>query len=356
MNWIKSFTKSSFVLYAGNTVDAFQPLDFFHFYPLWYDLWIERIVSAMEKLQVEKKNFHKLKDLLPGPSSIKAIIQKIIPSYNFFQVKNPEAVKKTTNFLARMLVEAMPRDPYGDSAAPLHSREQVRIILRDRDWQNADEDSAKKIGKLIVAAGSLVHGLYNDLVTDFGWDAYGPYKIDSGRTLLIRHFPDLRPKELWGEEHLSSAKEIEIYGIYEGIEWIISFIGCHTMIKGGSALHGLKKFAVIADGRPLTTEAIDKLIEELSQKAERIYRLVRVKDFEQLKEMVILQECYQLKKMFEATGMDFRPTTEMFERIKNKPLMQGVVPHGKLMNSMEEYVQSFGIRHFASEVLGEHDW
>src|SRR5205823_3135009 len=94
MSWIKEYCEGSFSLYAGNTIDAFQPLDFFHFYGLWYDLWVERIILAMEKIGAEQKNYEQLKTLLPVPSSMRALIQKAIPAFAGLEKKNPLLFKR----------------------------------------------------------------------------------------------------------------------------------------------------------------------------------------------------------------------------------------------------------------------
>ncbi len=354
MNWIKKFAKASFVLYSGNTLDAFQPLDFFHFFPLWYDLWINRIATAIEVLQLDKKSYHDNKQLLPVPSSIKAIIQKIIPAYKGQMQKNKKESALVTNFLARMLSEAMPEDPFGEGSAPLHTPEEIEQLLKDIALRDGNVQAAKKLGKLITAAGSLVHGLYNDLVTDYGWDSYGSYNKSNYTTtqsLLIRHFPDLRPEALWPEHFLASVKELKIYGIYENVDWHIAYIGCHTTIRSGSPISGLKKYGVEADGKILSEQEIDLLILELASKAEAIYLHIRTKNFEQLKEMVLLQECYQLKALFDAAYMDWRPTREMYKRIRNQPLAQNIVPYGKLMETEAEYTQAFGLNEFEDDVL-----
>lgn len=350
MSWLNEFAKGIFGIYSGNTLEAFQPLDFFHFYPMWYDLWIERIDEAIKKLKLEQKAYEELKHLLPVPSNKRAIIQKIIPSYRAFKIKDREKVKRVTNFFARMLMEACPDDPFAQRYNRIHSSRHLDEMYGRLNWNQADENVARKSGRLLTAAASLVHGLYNDLVTDFGWDTYGPYQNER-QTLLIRHFPDLQPKELWSNTFLASIKELTVYGLYEGVEWEISAVGCHTLVKGGNPIAGLKKYVVLADGRELSLGEIEKLIIELASKAELIYKEIRRLDFEQLKEKVMFQECYQLKKMFDQAGMDWKPTMRMFERIKNRPLLNDLLPRGRMMNDVQEFKQTFGFDEFEREVL-----
>src|SRR3989338_2979275 len=354
MTWIKDFAKASYGIYAGNTIDAFQPLDFFHFFGLWYDLWLIEVLKALDKLDVDKKHYKDLKHLLPMPSNMRAILIKAIPSYVGAGKKNKEVYRRFTNFKARMLQEACIEDPFGKYSTPLHRREEVEQIMKTILWRTATESDARVLGKLITAAASIVHGLYNDVVTDFGWDAYGPYhKHRAGKnlTLLIRDFPDLQPHPLWPKELMPEIKKFQIYQLFEKVEWEISCVGCHTILKSGNPISGLRYFAVIADGKPLTLEEIKKLTFHLATKAESLYKEIRKKDFEELKLMVMWQECYQLKALLEAAGMDWRPTAEMLDAIKNQPLQTGVLPHGVMMTSLDQYMKEFHLETFEKEVL-----
>lgn len=354
MSWIKAWAEGSFSLFSGNILEAFQPLDFFHFYGLWYDLWIKRFLQAAEKLGAEQQPYKTLQPLLSTPSNLRAMIQKTIPAYLGTANPNQAEFRRFTNFFARMLAEACPSDPFGKSATPLHTKREASMIVKNIAWEPANPNIARLLGQLITAAGSLVHGLYNDLVTDFGWDAYGPYKIKKDESLLIRHFPQMRPKELWDKKYLGSAEEILIYGLYESVEWEIGCVGCHTIVKNGNPITGLKRYAVVADGKKLDASQISRLIAEFSLKAEAIYQAIRKKDFEELKRMVLLQECYQLKKFFEAAKLPWRPDHEMLKRIKNRPLLSNILPRGKMMTSLKQYEKEFRLKRFAKEVLSEN--
>lgn len=351
MSWIKSFTHSSFNLFAGNILDAFQPLDFFHFYPLWHDLWVKRIVIVIKSLDLESKKFQEIKHLLPPPSNMRAILQKLIPCYQGVKEKNIEEYRLVTNFFARMLVESCPNDPFAMNSNIAHSDLEIGEMIKNIQWQSGDSCSAKKIGRLITAAGSLVHGLYNDLATDFGWEAYGPYTVGEKENILVRHFPDLQPLDLWSENFVAPIKDLVIYSWYENVEWEISFVGCHTLVKNGDQIAGLKKFAVVADGRLLSIEETVFLVELLAKKAETLYKEIRTKDIEEIKKMVLRQEHYQLKKMFDAAGLDWNTTAEIHVRVENKPLLSNLLPRGKILVSVEEYKEEFGIKYFAKEVL-----
>ncbi len=142
---------------------------------------------------------------------------------------------------------------------------------------------------------------------------------------------------------------VEAFGGQE----VPDFSSCHTINKSGIPVQGMRKFAATADGKYLSTDEIQNLVNELSQKAEAIYQEIRKMDFEHLKSKVMLQECYQLKIMFDFTGIDWQPTEEMKNRIEGKSLLDGILPRGKMITDIDEYKELFGIKLFAQEVLGE---
>jgi len=113
----------------------------------------------------------------------------------------------------------------------------------------------------------------------------------------------------------------------------------------------MKRFAIYADGEFLQTEEISNLVDEFSVKATEIYKQIRKMDFENLKLLVMKQECYQLKGLFDKAGFDWQPTDGMMARIKNKPLLKGIFPRGKFIETTEEFEKIFGIDEFEREIL-----
>ncbi len=355
MPWINEFSKSLSVFFKGQVIGAQQPLDFYHFFPLWYDLWVARTVEVMRKLDLDNKHYQEIKEILPLPSNFRTIIKKLIVGYrgNPTHADDYEAIAK---FFERMLQECCRKDPFAFKSNLIYSQEEFEKIVSGIEWQNADPQSARKIGQLITAAGSLVHGLYNDVVTDFGWDGYGPYNVrfeGQEHASLIRHFAHLQPTELWPQEFLPSIKDLKIFALYQDIEWEIHFFGCHTHSKGKSPTEAMEYFAVRADERLLNKKEIDALIGELAVKATNIYQEIGQMNFEELKLLVMRQECYQLKAMYDKAGIDWQPTSEMIARMKGKPLLTGIFPQDKFIETEAEFRQIFGIDKFVEEVLHE---
>ena len=354
MSWIEKFSKGMSGLVMGNTLGAFQPLDFNHFNPLWYDLLVDKIAEALKKLDVDNQEFSKIQPLLPCPSSIRAVLGKMIPAWSHVPVKNAKNYRWAANFLANSLLKMCPDDPFAEKSNPCHEDREINKIVNNLKWEKSDIEKAKQLGRLNAVAGSLVHGLYNDVVTDMSWDVYGPYQINfKGKeySMLIRHFVNLAPHELWPKKFLALVKEIKIYALYQDIDWEINAVGCHTIAKSGNPIEGLKRCVVLVDGHQAQGNELDDLIDKLAVKAEDLYKEIRKMSLEEIKEKVLLQECYQLKKIFDAAGIDWRPTEEMLARVRNKPLLKDIYPLDKLITSVEEFDEIFEVERFVKEVL-----
>ena len=128
MSWLDNFAEGIFQIYSGNTLEAFQPIDFFHFYPIWYDNWIRKIDLAINILELDKKSYAEIKHLLPTPSSMRAIIQKLVPSFSAAKTTNPIAWVSVANFFARMLEQASPADPFALNSNPIHSFQELKDL------------------------------------------------------------------------------------------------------------------------------------------------------------------------------------------------------------------------------------
>lgn len=355
MSWIDEYSKATFHVFSGQVLAGFQPLDFFHFFPLWYDLWIHDIAEALKKINAQEKSYKEMQDILPTVSNMRAILIKVIPCY--MGVKNPDDKEfaYVCNFFARMIKEACPADSFAESKSQIHSEKELQVLLPSILFHTASVDEARLIGQLITAAGSLVHGLYNDVVTDYGWDAYGPYTIkehNEKRTFLIRDFPDLSPTALWEKKLLPNITSLKIYSTYtQETEWFIRSVGCHTMSTGESPVRSMREWAVEADGVFLKKEDVKILIDVLSKKAELIYKKIRGKDFEMLKQMALEQELYQTHRLMQAAGMNAKPSKEMLGRIQGKELMTNLFPLDELMETQEQFQKVFGINSFKEKVL-----
>ncbi|KKQ62232.1 MAG: hypothetical protein US81_C0001G0023 [Parcubacteria group bacterium GW2011_GWE2_38_18] len=349
LQWIENYSKSSYQLFEGNILKAFAPIDFYHFFPLWYDLWVERIYQAIRKIQLKKKENSYL-IYLPVPSAIRAVLQKLVIIYPKCPKIDKEKIKTIIDFFVHALEEITQEDTFSLKKNIIHKPDEIDDLINKTKLHIANPEVAREIGRLVMGLGALVNGLYNDVVTDMGWDSYGPYnlykKADENLILLIRHFPNLRPAEIWeeeGEVQILKHKEIKIYTIYKGIDCRINWLGCHPTFDK-SLTDSLVTYAVEVDGRFIErVEDLTSLKEYYLNNAASHYKKVKRMKFEELKTKALWQECYQLNELFNSINMDWRPDKQMIERVKNKRLLKNLYPLGEMID-YKTYCDKFGIR------------
>ncbi len=341
--WIDEYARGSYQLFAGNVLEAFQPLDFYHFLLLWYDLFLSRVYDVVSEIARKGVHIEEYAEYLPTPSSVRALLVKIISSFPHLPWRNTLAFKEVVDFLVRSLMHLSPLDTFS-SHVNFHVY-YPRSLFEQIPFEPAREGDGKMVGTMVLALGHLVNGLYNDVVTDMGWDSYGPYHSLSGGTDgVVRDFPNMRPHELWPERNRwLPVQEVRIYGMYKKVHMEMKFVGCH-MISSRSLSESLKAWAVEADGRFLDRRDVQELTREAFALSKNHYEHVRSLSLERVKEKAVLQECFQLHRLFSWAGVPWQPIPEMFERIRGKEILQGKFTHGKIL-SFEEYCREFGIEY-----------
>lgn len=342
-DWIEDWAKASYQLVEGNVLEAFAPIDFYHFYPLFFDLWFAKIFHAIKLIEQKQIPREDVLKSLPVPSSIRGIIFKLIAVLPYIEI-DPTIVKKVLKFFFDVLDEVNITDPFATSENLVHDEWELGKIINDSAWEPANPEIAKKIARLYTSCLSLCHGLYNDITTDNAIDIYAPYPVKyqgKNYSLVIRHFPDLKTSELWGKDDTQPVEELIFYQLYHPVTIKIPWLGCHMMMEG-SPIELLQEYAIIADGDKLNEKGISDLTEKIVAKTIAIYEKVKSMDFEGLKRKVIEQENYQLINLFKLVGMDWQPEQNMFEAVNNKPLTKGLFILGKIL-TFEEYKQQFGI-------------
>ncbi len=340
----------------GTSGSAERPFPMTDSLVLWYDLFIKKTHRAFEKIDIKNiDDLDMLKNILPTVSNLRFILFKTIFSSVFLQDDRREKSKRSYqyvfNFILEVIHKLVPLDSYCVKTNLYFTQNEVEERIGELKIKSVEDISESKlIAKFNLGLTSLVHGIYNDIVTDFGIDVYGPYKVVIGGeryTLLIKHFPFLNPKDLrWPSEFLPSVKEIYLYNFYQGVKWEIKSVGCHTNIISGNSVDGLKKYAAIADGKILSKDKIEVLTENFLKKARNLYLYIMESGFEEQKIQALYQECFQFKKIFDKAGLDWRPNEELLNRMKGEKINAS---EGSVKN-IEDYRRVFKIDKFKEEM------
>lgn len=333
----------------GTSAEAEKPFPMTDSLPLWYDLFVVKSHYAFIITNVTS-------EVLPTVSNLRFILYKMMRSYAGLTQERKEKARESYrylfNFILTMIPQLVPEDSFCTHSNLLYSQDQVEHTLLSLTFKTVlDREESRLLAKLNLGLMSVVHGVYNDIVTDFGVDVYGPYQVHvegENLTLLIKHFPELNPKELnWSAEYLPNVKELFLYLLYKDMEWEIKGVGCHTNIISGNPIDDLVHYAVYADGKPLGKDQIQQLTNELLKKSQDLYISIIDSGFEEQKKQALFQECYQFKKIFDKADIEWRPDNEMIERVKGIQIL----PTPGVIQSLEEYRKFLKLDEFKAEIV-----
>ncbi len=300
-----------------------RPFSWLQFHPLYAKEWSERLGTLVE--EVAKKDVGK-KELAEFGFSSGVWRDQLL--FLLFDLKSARVEKKKRLTLARFFNEALHAvlkgDYYGLHGSNVgHSEQEVKRMLHEIPWEPGKPEHSRLVGKLYTAAIHLVNGLYGDIYTGYGTDNFGSYdasgKYGKGHILVIRHFGDLKPVDLWASAQELPCKSMDIYTVYKDVQFTCDAISCHSIFKG-DVLEGLVDFAVNVDGKFVDSFAeMEALKDKLMHHSVRQWQELTSLNFEQTKRKGLLQRCFVFKKVFEKAGMDWRPTKGMREAVRNKP-------------------------------------
>ena len=87
-SWIDHYASSVYRMFKGMDLRTMEPLDGYHFHPLYSDLWLGRIYQAVKKFKDKKFSISKHANYLPNPSTIRALIEFfVLHWYNIVRFK-----------------------------------------------------------------------------------------------------------------------------------------------------------------------------------------------------------------------------------------------------------------------------
>jgi hypothetical protein len=338
-DWIQSFAQSSYRLFVNHDPESHLPFNAWGLHPLYADLWLKKIHEMVVKFEEKGFKIDDYLDLFPNLSSTRFIILINAIQYKTSCLNDPEMIVKIQDFFVNSLKIRAKDDLFALEKNIDLEKSEIDELIKNRPLAKANVDESREIGKILVALASLTHGLYNDWCTDFNYEISGPYYRDN-RMVLIRTFFDSKPRDIWPEidwdwKNFSAITE------YENLTAKIAYVGCH-IIYSDNIIEKLTGYNFQVDGRAIVGfNQLRSLREKLMPIAAGQYEKFMGMDFENQKIKYLSQENYQLKKLFDLVGMDWRPSKEMLDRIKGKKLIEDVFPSYDM--TLERYIENFGI-------------
>jgi len=344
MKWLDLWMDSIAASLGTMDLVTLEPFNFDDMHPLYSKHWIERFLLAIKRREELGISFAKLANGVTGPSHMRAQYYFMLADLKFARI-NKEDRLRIAQFFDSIVSEKAKKDPYGFRSNIIHTEKEIKELCRNIRFSKADPETARFLGKLYTAAYHLMNSLYTDIYTDYGVENFGEYDVSKvfgpGHILVIKSFPDMKPMDLWPEVRDLPCKTLNIYAVYKDVKFRCDSISVHSVYEG-DPVKGMVYYAVGVDGVLVNSmEILDKIRESIeSHAAEQWQRLVS-QDKEQLKIKGIMQRCYVLKDMFELLGIDWRPSKEMIEAVKNRPIESAIKDVPKDENERREFWRRF---------------
>ncbi len=320
--WLDDFIDSYLAAAGSMDFNTLRPFSWLQMHPLYALEWCGRLSELVNGFERERIGAQDFADLHFGTGVWRDQLAYILWDLKSAGIPKKERLRIVEPFNTAILASTY-ADSYGFTSNIQHSKNDVSRMLSDIPWQSGGPEHARLMGKLYVGALHLVHGLYGDIYTGYSADNFGEYdaskKYGKGHTLVIRHFADLRPTDIWPQAQAIPCKSIDIYTIYRNVSFRCDAISCHSIFTG-NVVEGLVDYAVCVDGTFVDSiPVLTALKDDLASHAMRQWQQLMGLAFEKVKQKGLEQRSYVFKQLFALAGLDWRPTKEMKNAVKGKP-------------------------------------
>lgn len=344
--WIDECAKSFHNGFKHMVPASWGPIDVFAILGFLNGTFLSKLHEAVTILKKEKIPREKVANCFPSPSGFRAAIYFAIVEYQFSNPKNKKQFKETLEFLIDILHFLIKRDTFAYESNIVHSPDEVSKILNNISWKDGSPLVARELGKLYNSLSALVFALYRDFFPQDSNEIYGPYdaseKFGEGTTLIIKHFPKIKPVELWPEMKKLKHSEIKIFQVYsKNVVFKCELVGMHSIYEG-DLINNLISYAVMVDHKFINdAQKIKKLSDYFAEVAMKQSLVYEDMSKEELKKKVLEWICYQFVYLFKLAGMDWQPTHQMIESVRSKDVADrselDTVPTYKKYSTSPEY-------------------
>lgn len=336
--WIDQLAKSYHKAFLGMTPWSWGPVDVFTVMSALNGTFLNKIEKAIQEVKSKKYPMEEIIKCFPSISSFRIAIYYLVIEYQGSKKKDKERFKEIIEFFVNVLEHATEKDLFGYKSNIIHTEKEIKEVLEKTSMEKGSPEIARELGKLYTSAASLVFALYGDFFPQESHEIFGPYKISKDSILTIKHFPKIKPIELWPEIKELKYSDLKILQIFKNVEFECELIGMHSLYKG-DLINGLVSYAVMVDGKFINDieriKGIRNYFAEVATKYSSIYDDMSK---EELKKKTLEWNCYQFVYLFKLAGMDWRPTEEMIKTMDG--LDVELRSESEDFPSFEEYIKN----------------
>lgn len=320
--WIDEYARAMHRAFKNMVPCTWGPIDVFYVARNLDGTLISKIYTAISKLKEKKYSVGKIARSFSTLSTLRIELYWLALEYQNSKTKDKIFFREIIEFFIELLSYAAKKDIFAYESNIVHTDKETEKMLNKIKWEKSDILKAREVGRLFNSLSSLVFALYSDFLPQDGNDIYGPYdasKVFGPNTIfLIKHFPGIKPIKLWPATLEFKYKDVKFFQIYRGVQFKCEIFGMHSIYKG-DLINGLVAYAILVDGKYQNDlQKIKKLSDYFAEAATKQSLILDHLSEKELKNKALYWLCYQFIDFFKLAKMDWRPTQEMFEAIKNK--------------------------------------
>lgn len=299
-------------------------VSWFAYDPLIANSWTHRILQMIRDLKKTRLSKKEIAGMFPNMSELRVKMGFDMWMAKYAKVSEEERVV-IAKFYVGLLTAYCLEDPYALKKNIVHSPKEVRSILKLAE--PANEQIAKKLGRLISACYHLGHAAYSDMYPSIVYENYGPYNLGKGLILAVKDFDNLRCPELWSETKTFPWMHIAITNVYKNVKMRVD--SASHGIYEGDLIKNLKQYSLRVDGKKIPFKKIDEISETVEKLAIKLFTKYQALNMEEKKKKYFFQKAYVYKKICDYLGQDWRPSKEILQEAKGKPLYKAAWPKSK---------------------------
>lgn len=325
MDWIDQILENfSSVISQSDPAGWSGGFNYYGFWPYYSKEFLDRLWQAYEKAQEKKLAPIDLTKCFLGPLFLR---QEIIGIFFFAKSCNydPRKTLKLATWYKDILVAKCTEDPYGTNSVKILTHDDVAYLMKMFPFRHIEQSEAREAAKLIHACEALSWSYYFDWNYWQCFEAYGPYKLPNNHTLLLRAFTDFAPGEVWQHAVSFEPSTIYVYTVYKDVDVKLDFWS-HVNTRDNLP-QKMTKLLVLEHGRIIDNqEQLTALRQKMEVAAVMQGKRFQELNFEELKQKEIQTKYYTYRDLFNTLELNWRPTQEVLDKVKGKPLLEFKFP------------------------------
>lgn len=322
--WVDEYTKAVHQAFSNMLPATWGPVDVITLVSYLNGSFVRKVHRAVTALKREGVLPAQAARTFSNPSTFRVTLWYLLQDYAGAIPKPSGELREVLDYLAAALQSWVKEDLFALEKNIVHSSQEVTELMQHIRWQPGDPPVARELGRLYNSLAALAFALYRDFFPQEAHEIYGPYDVSPqgglNTILIVKHFPKIKPTELWPHTQNFQYEEVRIYQVFRQVKFKCEFIGMHSIYEG-DLINGLIQYAVLANGQPVRgLEEIRQLksyFETLATEQSQIYNDM---SHAELVAKVLEWLCYEFVGMFAMAGLDWRPTEEMKDAVAGKEI------------------------------------